>query len=225
MREITTSVMLTIMLFAGSAHAAWFNATIYAMPSEQNFISRPIYNDTPTTNLYTASAYKIDKPGLNGEHKINNQEPEIIWTPLRFTLAPGGTEYFKLYYRGPKDDQERYYRVEFREAPVRLFPLKSQGAYFDVLPVVAMSTVLVVRPRDARFAYTVDEKSGTIVNTGNTFFKVIIQRGCHGDDETALQFNMLPGERYHNPAVSAKNRKFITAGNRYLPLGTACFNP
>lgn len=31
-------------------------------------------------------------------------------------------EYFKLYYRGPKDDVERYYRVIFKETPVTVFP-------------------------------------------------------------------------------------------------------
>lgn len=56
-----------------------------------------------------------------------------------------------------------------------------------------MSTILIVRPRKTRFQYEINEATGTIKNTGNTYFRVILQKGCNGDDESSTQFYMLPG--------------------------------
>lgn len=64
----------------------------------------------------------------------------------------------------------------------------------DVVPSVSMSTILIVRPRKTQFKYEINEETGTIKNTGNTFFRVVIQKGCNGDDESSTQFYMLPGK-------------------------------
>ncbi|WP_058911640.1 hypothetical protein [Entomohabitans teleogrylli] len=225
MFRLTFPLTLVAALFTSPAQAVWFNSLIYDIPSDKTFISRPIVNDTDRTNLYTLSAYKIDKPGKGGERRIDGGAQEILWSPLKFTIAPDGSEYFKLYYRGPQDDQERYYRVVFKEAPVRLFPLAETRRNLNIIPVTAMSTILIVRPRQSRFAWHVDEKTGVIENTGNTYFRVIIHNGCNGDDESSTQFYMLPGDKYQDSNVSAGNRKFIVAMERYHPLGSGCFSP
>lgn len=63
----------------------------------------------------------------------------------------------------------------------------------NIVPSVSMSTILIVRPRKTRFQYEINEATGTIKNTGNTYFRVILQKGCNGDDESSTQFYMLPG--------------------------------
>ncbi len=224
LRRINLALGLAAAMFGPSAGAAYFNALIYDMGPDQRFISRPMVNDTPRTNLYTISAYKIDKPGAGGENRIIGGPMEVVYSPLKFTVQAGGQEYFKLFYRGPEDGVERYYRVIFRESPVRMFPLKTQNKYTDVLPVVAMSTILVVRPRKTTLKFEVDERTGTIRNTGNTFFRVIIQKGCHGDDESSTQFYMLPGESYQNAIAGGNNKKYIVALGRYHQLGNGCFS-
>ena len=220
----TIPTLLAALLSINTAHAVWFSALIYDMPADKDFVSRPIYNDTDRTNLYNISAWKIDRPGNGGENKISDQDLEILWAPLKFSLAPLQTDYFKLYYRGPKDDKERYFRVVFKEIPLRLYPLQKTGSNLNVLPVTSMSTILVVRPRKIKLAYKVDEQKGIIENTGNTFFRVIIQKGCEGDDESSTQFYMLPGEKYQDKSVSVTNRKFIVAQDKYIKLGNGCFH-
>ncbi|MFU0887063.1 molecular chaperone [Kluyvera sichuanensis] len=218
-------LVLMAVTYAQPAHAVWFDSLVNDIPSDKEFVSRPIYNDTDRTNLYTVSAFKIDKPGKDGEHRVNANELELLWAPLKFSISSHGTEYFKLYYRGPKDDVERYYRVIFKESPVRMFPKNDTGHHLQVLPVTSMSTFLIVRPRNMRLKYSVDENQGVIENSGNTFFRVIIQKGCDGDDEHSRQFYMLPGEKFKDGSVNAKNRKFIVANKKYIPLGNACFKP
>lgn len=221
---IKVALSLAAVMFCAPVGAVYFNSLIYDMGPDQGFISRQIVNDTPRTNLYTISAYKIDKPGQSGENRIIGGPMEVVYSPLKFIVQADGKEYFKLFYHGPEDDIERYYRVVFKESPVQMFPLKKQDKYMDILPVVAMSTVLVVRPRNIRLQFEVDERTGIIRNTGNTYFRVIIQNGCHGDDESSTQFYMLPGEFYRNAIARGNNKKYVVASRRYHPLGNGCFN-
>ncbi len=121
--------MMKKMLFIGlcglciqPASAVYFDSIIYDMDASKDFISRPLVNDTSSNNLYTISAYKIARPGNGNERPVPGQDKDLVWSPLQFTVQANGQEYFKLYYRGPGDDIERYYRVIFKETPVTVFP-------------------------------------------------------------------------------------------------------
>lgn len=160
------------MLLAASplaAAGAFFNAVVYEMPSDRAFISQPLYNDTPRNNMYSIAAWKIAKPGAGNEPVLPNQG-ELLYAPLRFNLPPGSSEYFRLYYKGPEDNQERYYRVVFKETPVTLIPFRTTPQKMDVLPVVAMSTILVVRPRQQRLEWQIDERQGRFTIAEIRFF-------------------------------------------------------
>ena len=214
----------SVFFVSTQAFAVYFNAIIYDMDSSKSFTARPIYNDTQATNFYTRSAYKIARPGDGDEASVKEESKDLIWSPLKLTVQPKGKEYFKLYYRGPSDSTERYYRVIFKEAPVTLFPFRMTQKHMDVVPVVSMSTILIVRPRNIDLKYDVDELNGVIKNTGNTFFRVILQKGCDGDDESSKQFYMLPGETWRGKEAKSSNRKFIVAQERYHHLGKGCFD-
>ncbi|HHC4811266.1 fimbrial biogenesis chaperone [Klebsiella michiganensis] len=205
------------------ASAVYFDSIIYDMDASKDFISRPLVNDTKSTNLYTISAYKISRPGNGDEIPVPGQSKDLVWSPLQFTVQAKGQEYFKLYYRGPKDDVERYYRVIFKETPVTVFPWRMDQKKMAVVPSVSMSTILIVRPRKTRFQYEINEATGTIKNTGNTYFRVILQKGCNGDDESSTQFYMLPGESWTGPEANNSHRKYIVALGRYYQLGNGCF--
>ncbi len=205
------------------ARAIRLDSTVYDMTPQQSFISWSILNDSPRSNLYTITAWKIDRPGAGGERRVDGSELEVVYSPLRFTLQPGHRDYFKLYYRGPIDDRERYYRVQFKETPATLIPWRKRRQGLDAVPVVSVSAILVVRPRKMVFRYEVDEAAGTLKNIGNTWFRVIVQQGCQGDDESASQLALLPGDVWHNDAVNIHNRKYIVALGRYHKLGQGCF--
>ena len=224
MKTLTLGLALLGGALSSPASAVYFTSIVYDMDASREFIARPIWNDTPRSNLYTISAYQIARPGAGDEAPVIGANKDLVWSPLKFTVQAKGQEYFKLYYRGPKDDVERYYRVVFKETPVTLFPWKAEEKRLDVIPVVAMSTLLVVRPRQTRLKYEVDEAKGIIRNTGNTFFRVILQKGCSGDDESSTQFYMLPGESWQGPEAKGGNKKYVVALSRYHRLGSGCFN-
>lgn len=216
--------LLFVVLYSIPVYSISLESTIYDMEANKSFISKRIYNDSKKQNIYSISAVKIDRPGPGGEHRTPIADGELIFTPLNFSLAPGASEYFKIFYRGAQDDRERYYRIIFREMPVTLFPDRGRGKNSETIPAIAMDTILVIRPRKAKFSYMIDEKNGVLKNTGNTFFRVIVHKGCHSTDDEATIRYILPGEKYISSVVSDKNRKFIVAQKRYIPIGTGCVN-
>ncbi len=219
------SAVVMLSIAAVPAKAGYFNTLVNEINPDQEFISLPVYNDTTRNNMYTVAAYKIAKPGQDDEKRVIDAEKEIIYSPLKFNTQPKAKEYFKIYYRGPRDNIERYYRIVFKETPILLFPMRADNTALDVIPVVALSTYLVVRPRKVDLKYEIDELNGIIKNTGNTYFRVIIQKGCEGDDESSTQFYMLPGERWQDSKAKSGNKKYIVAMGRYHALGNSCPPP
>lgn len=215
---------LTLLLLGitNIASAVYFSSYIYEMGSDEDFISKPVKNDTDVLNLYTVQSFKIDKPGDHGENIIYAKDREIIYTPLKLQINPNSTDFFKLLYIGPKDDQERYYRVVFTEIPLGAYSEQNDPKATSFIPTVSMSTIMVVRPRKQRLQYVIDEKQGVIKNTGNTFFRVIIHQSCKLNDESSTQFYMLPNEEYKSDLVKQKNQKFLVVNRRYIAVGDQC---
>ncbi|MEL1902162.1 hypothetical protein V9Y96_24265, partial [Klebsiella pneumoniae] len=108
------------------------------------------------------------------------------------------------------------------DARKRAYCLKIQPATGSFARNLIYSTK-PVRPRKTRFQYEINEATGTIKNTGNTYFRVILQKGCNGDDESSTQFYMLPGDSWTGPEAKNSNRKYIVALGRYHKLGDGCF--
>jgi P pilus assembly protein, chaperone PapD len=203
------TALLLAALFLPRANAIYLDSTIYEMASDASFISKRIVNDGSKQNLYGIAAVKIDRPGAGGEHRERIANGELLFAPLSFSLSPGGGEFFKIFYRGPQDDKERYYRILFKEMPMLLFPEQRGGKKSEAVPVVAMETILVVRPRKIRFGYSLDESRGVVKNTGNTFFKLIVHKGCHSPDDEAKMIYLLPGEKFESASLKEKIKNLL----------------
>lgn len=201
-----------------------FDSYIYEMAATDSFISKAVYNNTQSSNLYRISIQKIDRPSRHAEQEVPLDAGEMLYAPQKLMIHRDEHNYFKIFYHGPEDQQERYYRVNFLESPLNLYEAPNAQKNSVVFPSLGVSTILIVRPRQLKLAYQLDEKNGSIQNTGNTFFKLIIHQGCQGNEDTAEQFYMLPGESYQHAALKQNNRKYILAMQQYTPLGQACFS-
>ncbi|HBT4732714.1 TPA: molecular chaperone [Klebsiella quasipneumoniae subsp. similipneumoniae] len=214
---------LLMLQLPSYGHAIYLDSTIYEIPADKNFISKQIYNNSNKQNLYEISAVKLDKPGAGGENRSSVVDGELLFTPLSFSLQPGASNFFKIFYKGSTDATERYYRLLFREIPMTLFSERHHGKNSEAIPVVAIDTILIVRPRNINFSYTLDEKEGHLTNTGNTYFKVIVHNGCNSNDDAATIRYILPGETWNSPMLREMNKKFIVALQKYIPTGNGCF--
>lgn len=219
---IRLGLWLALLLLACPARAIYLPSGVFTLESDRTFFSRQFVNDTKSTNLYVIGAQRISKPGAD-EQPQPLEQGELLYTPLRKTLQPDAWEYFKIFYRGPQDDRERYYRISIQEIPANALEVKGEDKTPLVSPTVALDTILVIRPRKMRFTYHYDPQAGVLKNTGNTYFRVMIHQGCEGEDDAAKVFNLLPGESYRGADLRGQNRKFIIGFSKYQRLGEQCF--
>jgi hypothetical protein len=117
------------------------------------------------------------------------------------------------------------YRITFTESPAAQVDEGSQTQHRGTVEVkLALQSILVVRPRQSRFAYQLDPAQSTITNTGNTYFEFMVKRGCQQADSEADSKYLLPGETYHNPGINQPgNQKLIVYQSRFIPVGKDCW--
>ncbi|WP_195848734.1 fimbrial protein [Providencia alcalifaciens] len=213
--------LLLSMLFSfnGSAHALYISSDISSMDSEGEFFSKPYINDTKKTNLYSFSAYQIDKPGSHEQGRAIH-DGEIIFTPLKKILLPGEQEFFKIFYRGAEDNQERYYKIIISETPLEMQNDKEQRKQPLFYPTVSLETYFVVRPKQPDFKYTLDQNAGILKNTGNTYFRVLLHNNCGAEDDTEpYVLYLLPNQTYQDERLTKKSRKYIVIFDKYYAVG------
>ena len=226
MRDRKLYFLLKILLFVvmfslyGKAHALYIDADISSMEADKTFFSKSYINDTKKTNLYNFSAYKIDRPGSK-EHGEPITEGEIIFTPLKKILLPGEREFFKIFYRGKNDNQERYYKIIISETPLEMQnddARKKQPLFY---PTMSLETYFVVRPKNIDFKYEMNASEGVLKNTGNTYFRVVIHNSCQvdDDDEVPSMLYLLPQQEYRHAQLKKKSRKYIVIFDKYYSIG------
>ena len=225
MRRINTKEIFGFVLFGaifsffGQAHALYLSSDISALEPNKSFFSKAYINDTKKVNLYTFSAYQIDKPDIQEQGKPI-EDGEIIFTPLKKILLPGEQEYFKIFYRGKEDNQERYYKIVISETSLDVendLAQKQQSLFY---PTVSLETYFVVRPKNTNFQYAMDDNIGVLRNTGNTYFRVLVHESCEvKDDEQPLVLNLLPQQEFRHNILKKKSRKYIVIFDKYHSIG------
>jgi P pilus assembly chaperone PapD len=194
----------------------------FAMDQNQSFVAKRVLNNNKSARIYQVSIRAIDRPGQQEVHS-RPADGELLFAPKQLTLQAGQGEYYKFYYHGPKDNKERYYRVSFREVPTNtLGVMQRQKSGANLEPIVVMDTILVVRPRETKFAYQLDKQRGTIKNTGNTFFKFLLKPGCNSSDEEGITQYLRPGDLLTLPDIKLKGQKFIIYNDTFINVDKSC---
>ncbi|WP_421324639.1 fimbria/pilus periplasmic chaperone [Aeromonas sp. 604176] len=217
--------LLFIYIFPVLAFAFDIGPMTANMAPGLTMLTRTVTNMSDKPKAYLVSAVRISNPKANGI-ELPMKSGELLFAPKRFLLAPRGTENVKLYYKGPNDNKERYYRVTFTESPAAQKDTQlrnsSSAAALDIN--IALQSVLVVRPRKVKMDYQADLVKGLITNTGNTYFEFMVKEGCHQSDSVADSKFLLPGETYHNKKIKEdSNQKFIVYDDKFIPIGNECW--
>lgn len=219
-KRIVPQLLISLLLlfsFFGKAYALYLSSDISSLEPNKSFFSKSYINDTKKVNLYTFSAYQIDKPD-NKEQGKPIEEGEIIFTPLKKIVLPSEQEYFKIFYRGKTDDKERYYKIVISETALDVETEPSQNQQSLFYPTVSLETYFVVRPKDIAFKYVMD--AGILKNTGNTYFRVLVHESCEvKDDEQPLVLYLLPQQEFRYEALKKKSRKYIVIFDKYHSIG------
>jgi hypothetical protein len=99
------------------ASAVYFDSIIYDMDASKFYLPAASQRYKSTTYIPFRLIKSPDRATVM-KYRCPVRHKDLVWSPLQFTVQAKGQEYFKLYYRGPKDDVERYYR-SLRKRPSR----------------------------------------------------------------------------------------------------------
>ncbi|EIH0047392.1 hypothetical protein E8303_000049 [Escherichia coli] len=179
----------------------------FSLPSETDFVSKRVVNNNKSARIYRIAISAIDSPG-SSELRTRPVDGELLFAPRQLALQAGESEYFKFYYHGPRDNRERYYRVSFREVSTE--------------PVVVMDTILVVRPRQVQFKWSFDKVTGTVSNTGNTWFKLLIKPECDSTEEEGDAWYLRPGDVVHQPELRQPGNHYLVYNDKFIKISDSC---
>ncbi|WP_400184606.1 molecular chaperone [Klebsiella pneumoniae] len=219
-----TKALLTVgcLLAAPLAQAISVGNLTFSLPAEADFASKRVVNNNKSARLYRIAVSAIDRPG-GSEVPSRPVDGELLFAPRQLVLQAGESEYFKFYYHGPRDNRERYYRVSFREIPTRNLTRRSPtGGEVSMVPVVVMDTILVVRPREVQFKWSFDKVAGTVSNTGNTWFKLLIKPGCDSTEEEGDAWYLRPGDVVRQPALRQPGNHYLVYNDKFIKISDTC---
>ena len=215
-----TKALLTVgcLLAAPLAQAISVGNLTFSLPAEADFASKRVVNNNKSARLYRIAVSAIDRPG-GSDVRSRPVDGELLFAPRQLVLQAGESEYFKFYYHGPRDNRERYYRVSFREIPTRNLTRRSPtGGEVSMEPVVVMDTILVVRPREVQFKWSFDKVAGTVSNTGNTWFKLLIKPGCDSTEEEGDAWYLRPGDVVRQPALRQPGNHYLVYNDKFIKI-------
>ncbi|HGK4130088.1 fimbria/pilus periplasmic chaperone [Klebsiella pneumoniae] len=219
-----TKALLTVgcLLAAPLAQAISVGNLTFSLPAEADFASKRVVNNNKSARLYRIAVSAIDRPG-DSEVRSRPVDGELLFAPRQLVLQAGESEYFKFYYHGPRDNRERYYRVSFHEIPTRNLTRRSPtGGEVSMEPVVVMDTILVVRPREVQFKWSFDKVAGTVSNTGNTWFKLLIKPGCDSTEEEGDAWYLRPGDVVRQPALRQPGNHYLVYNDKFIKISDTC---
>ena len=199
-----TKALLTAvcMLAAPLTQAISVGNLTFSLPSETDFVSKRVVNNNKSARIYRIAISAIDSPG-SSELRTRPVDGELLFAPRQLALQAGESEYFKFYYHGPRDNRERYYEVSTE-------------------PVVVMDTILVVRPRQVQFKWSFDKVTGTVSNTGNTWFKLLIKPGCDSTEEEGDAWYLRPGDVVHQPELRQPGNHYLVYNDKFIKISDSC---
>ncbi|CAI6173667.1 hypothetical protein DJICPGNB_07355 [Escherichia coli] len=92
--------------------------------------------------------------------------------------------------------------------------LEIQGASLD--------TILVVRPRQVQFKWSFDKVTGTVSNTRNTWFKLLIKPGCDSTEEEGDAWYLRPGDVVHQPELRQPGNHYLVYNDKFIKISDSC---
>ncbi|TLV04802.1 hypothetical protein FE839_23730 [Klebsiella indica] len=213
---------LLILWIAPGVQAISVGNLTFSLAADAEFAAKRVVNNNKSARLYRISIVGIDRPG-GKEVRSRPADGELLFAPRQLTLQAGESEYFKFYYHGPKDNRERYYRVSFREIPTRNYVMRTDsGMQISMDPVVVMETILVVRPRQVQFKWAYDRAAGTVSNTGNTWFKLLIKPGCDTTEEEGDAWYLRPGDVVRQASLRQPGNHYIIYNDKFIKMTKDC---
>lgn len=158
-----------------NAHAVNVGDITSIINAHETTLAKEVENTTNVARYIALKIEKITSPAADGK-VIPLDDNEVLSTPAGLVLPGSGKDVFKILYNGPEDDQERYYRLSWLDAPVLGKEDNTANKAALATTSAIINTILVVTPRKDKFDYSYS--NGTITNTGNASFRIVAAGSC-----------------------------------------------
>ncbi len=216
MKRIVIITVLLFLLPIKNSLAVNVGNITEIISSNEETLAKEIENTVNTARLVNLSIEKIDSP-LDGGKVISVNDPnEILSTPANLILPGNAKDVFKIIYQGPKDDKERYYRLNWKDDPIGESGVTQSSKSASATTSATISTILVVTPRIEKFNYKYSDF--VVSNLGNSSFRVVASGPCL----IAKQKEGVDGicrERYYLMPNLAVTLKLVDLNNKKSSVG------
>ncbi|MBG6031610.1 hypothetical protein I5E97_11200 [Proteus hauseri] len=203
MKKIILACLSPLFLYSHFATAIHVGPITEMMASDQTILAKEIENNVDQARLVSLSIERITSPLDNGK-VIPLPNNEILISPANLILPGKTKEHFKIYYKGPADNQERYYRLVWRDDPVSEEGSTQNKKSATATTSAMISTILVVAPRQENFNYRFDKEKRVVYNTGNSAFRTVATGDCMPDAVTKNENNRCSERYYVMPGLGVK---------------------
>ncbi|TQI78610.1 hypothetical protein FHU10_1352 [Serratia fonticola] len=205
------SISLCFALFTCThANAINVGSITSIIASDQSVIAKEVINTVDDARMVSLTVERISSPMEGGQVIPMASKQEIMATPSNLILPGNGKDVFQIFYAGPKDNQERYYRLSWHDNPVVEEGLSTTRKAASATTSATIKTILVVTPRQDNFNY--QYRDGVVYNTGNSSFRVVAFGPCRkpqpsGDENKSCRerYYVMPGLGVHLKVIDLNN--------------------
>jgi len=193
------------------------------MISEESSLSKEIINTTDSARYVSVTVKQLSSP-LPGGVELDVNPGELLSTPASLILPGEAKDVFRFFYKGPEDDKERYYRLQWIDEPISESATTKAGKAATATASAEIGTILVVAPRKERFDYS--RQGDLITNTGNVSFRVIAYGACKDKAQDQgrgcrERYYVMPGTKIRlqkSDVLNSRTRIGIWHGKQFITV-------
>lgn len=224
MNKFFISALFTGLITSFSGWAISVGDITSIMTSNESSLSKEITNTTNAARFVSITVKQISSPLADGVEITSANSGELLSTPANLILPGQATDVFRFFYKGPQDDKERYYRLQWIDEPVSESAETKSSKTAVATASAEIGTILVVAPRKERFNYS---RNGDLIsNTGNVSFRVIAYGPCKDkarDDGKGCRerYYIMPGTKMRlkrTDITNSRSRIGIWHNNQFITV-------
>ncbi|MCP1598708.1 hypothetical protein J2S82_000665 [Aeromonas caviae] len=195
-----------LLLIPGISQAINVGAVTTFIDAGSQEVAKQIENGSDQARLVTISVTRITSPEEGGQEIPMEVSGELMLSPSRLMLPTNAKNNVRFFYKGPQDDKERYYRIRWLDTALSVDDQRNERRQAVATTSAQIGTILVVTPRQHRFAY--DLKDDTLTNQGNASYRTVAYGPCLKGEELCKEtYYDLPGKQRRFKQVNMRDPK------------------
>ncbi len=193
-----------LLLIPGISQAINVGAVTTFIDAGSQEVAKQIENGSDQARLVTISVTRITSPEEGGQEIPMEVSGELMLSPSRLMLPANAKNNVRFFYKGPQDDKERYYRIRWLDTALSVDDQRNERRQAVATTSAQIGTILVVTPRQHRFAY--DLKDDTLTNQGNASYRTVAYGPCLKGEELCKEtYYDLPGKQRRLKQVNMRD--------------------